>query len=77
MIRAVSTSCARYAIFPLQDLLGTGSETRINIPATCGSHNWSWRLGGPVSAVLDVDLARRFRRIAELYGRINMNNTNV
>jgi 4-alpha-glucanotransferase len=77
MIRAVSASRARYAIFPLQDLLGLGSETRINIPATCGSHNWSWRLGGPVSAVLDVDLAQRFRRLAELYGRINISNTYV
>jgi 4-alpha-glucanotransferase len=69
MIRAVSASHARYAIFPLQDLLGLGNESRINIPATCGSHNWSWRLGGSVSAALDGELARRFRRLNELYGR--------
>ncbi|MDR0403844.1 MAG: 4-alpha-glucanotransferase [Treponema sp.] len=70
MIRAVSASHARYAIFPLQDILGLGSEARINIPATCGSHNWSWRLGGPVREILDADIARRFRRLNELYGRI-------
>jgi 4-alpha-glucanotransferase len=71
MIRAVSASHARYAIFPLQDLLGLGSEARINIPATCGNHNWSWRLGGNVQTALDAELARRFRRLNELYGRTN------
>jgi 4-alpha-glucanotransferase len=69
MIRAVSASHARYAIFPVQDLLGLGSQARINIPATCGSHNWSWRLCG--QALLDGELARRFRRLNELYGRVD------
>jgi 4-alpha-glucanotransferase len=69
MIRAVSASHAQYAIFPLQDILGLGSDARINVPATCGNHNWSWRLCG--MAVLDAELARRFRRLNELYGRLN------
>ncbi|MDR0586210.1 MAG: 4-alpha-glucanotransferase, partial [Treponema sp.] len=69
MIRAVSASHARYAIFPLQDILGLGNESRINVPATCGNHNWSWRLGGSVSAVLGAGLARRLWRGNELYGR--------
>ncbi len=30
-------------IFPLQDVLGLGSEARMNTPGTVGEHNWTWR----------------------------------
>jgi 4-alpha-glucanotransferase len=64
-IRAVLSSVADTALVPLQDVLGLGSEARMNVPATM-SGNWSWRfragdLGGELSA--------RLRRLAELYGR--------
>ena len=36
-------SCAKYVIFPLQDLIGTGGESRLNSPGTLGTWNWSWR----------------------------------
>jgi 4-alpha-glucanotransferase len=42
-IRAVLASVADTAIVPAQDLLGLGSEARMNRPATIGS-NWRWRL---------------------------------
>jgi len=41
-IRAVMASVADTAIIPLQDVLGLGSEARMNLPGT-KSGNWSWR----------------------------------
>ena len=43
VIKAAYRSCARYVIFPLQDILGTGAETRMNTPGTLSDRNWSWR----------------------------------
>ncbi len=44
MIRSVMASNAQYAIFPMQDLLELNARARMNIPSTCGSHNWAWRM---------------------------------
>ena len=41
-IRAIFTSHADTAIIPLQDILGLGSEARMNIPGNQGG-NWTWR----------------------------------
>jgi 4-alpha-glucanotransferase len=41
-MRAAWSSVADMAIIPLQDLLGLGSEARMNTPATTGK-NWKWR----------------------------------
>jgi 4-alpha-glucanotransferase len=41
-MRAAITSIARYAIIPLQDVLGLGSEGRMNTPSRCHD-NWEWR----------------------------------
>jgi len=43
MIRAALESVANIAIFPLQDVLGLGSEHRMNTPGTLGGPNWTWR----------------------------------
>jgi len=43
MIRACCNSVANLAVFPMQDVLGLGSEHRMNIPGVLGG-NWSWRL---------------------------------
>ena len=43
MIRLAFESKARLAIAPMQDLLGLGSEARLNIPGTT-SNNWRWRV---------------------------------
>jgi 4-alpha-glucanotransferase len=64
-IRAVWASVADRAIAPLQDVLGLGSEARMNLPNS-NEGNWSWRYqpGG-----LTQDLALRLRDFNRLYGR--------
>lgn len=44
MIRMAFNSRARLAIIPMQDFLGLGSESRLNIPGTT-LNNWRWRVG--------------------------------
>jgi len=34
-------------IIPAQDLLGLGSEARMNRPGTVNGHNWRWKLERP------------------------------
>jgi 4-alpha-glucanotransferase len=36
-------SVANTVLFPMQDVLGLGSEARMNTPGTLGG-NWTWRL---------------------------------
>jgi 4-alpha-glucanotransferase len=64
-IRAVLSSAGDTALVPLQDVLGLGSEARMNTPATM-SGNWAWRFK---EGALTAELAARLRRLAELYGR--------
>jgi 4-alpha-glucanotransferase len=42
MIRAAATSVADICLIPTQDVLGLGSEARMNIPSAANG-NWSWR----------------------------------
>ena len=65
-IRAVLSSVADTAIVPLQDLLGLGTEARMNLPnSTAG--NWSWRFDPDA---LNQDISGRLRDMTETYGRI-------
>lgn len=43
LLRLAWSSTAEIALAPLQDLLNLGGECRMNLPATCGGNNWSWR----------------------------------
>ncbi len=43
LMRMVADSRAMVSIFPVQDLLGLGSEARMNLPGTADG-NWTWRL---------------------------------
>ena len=65
LIRAAYQSVADRAMVPLQDVLGLGSEGRMNTPALAGG-NWCWRARG---ADLTAERAARLRRLAELTGR--------
>ena len=65
MIRAAMSSIARYSIYPVQDLLGFGSDCRMNTPAVAGG-NWSFRFR---SEHLTPSLAANLRRMTELFGR--------
>ena len=42
LIHAASASVANLAIYPLQDVLGLGTEARMNLPSVAGSQ-WRWR----------------------------------
>ena len=64
-IRAILASVADTAIVPLQDVLGIGSEGRMNIPATM-SGNWKWRT---VPDALTPEIASRLRALTTLYDR--------
>ncbi len=65
-IRAAYMSPANVAIVTMQDLLGLGSEGRINTPSTLGN-NWQWRYAGKS---YDKRLAGKLAKMAECYGRI-------
>lgn len=41
-IRLAMSSIAKYAIYPMQDVLKLGSEARMNVPGVLGA-NWAWR----------------------------------
>ena len=64
MIRAIWASVANLAIAPVQDLLGLGSDARMNLPGTAEG-NWEWRLEAlPGPAVME-----RLRAMTRIYGR--------
>ncbi|MEQ1924073.1 MAG: 4-alpha-glucanotransferase, partial [Pyrinomonadaceae bacterium] len=65
MITACLASTADTAIVPMQDILGLGSEARMNTPATA-SGNWEWRL---TEEQLNDDIAKRLSGLSETYGR--------
>jgi 4-alpha-glucanotransferase len=65
LIRALLRSVADTAVIPLQDLLGLGSEARMNLPGT-GSGNWRWRMA---SQATTKPLAARLRELNEMYDR--------
>jgi 4-alpha-glucanotransferase len=65
-IRALFASVANTAIVPMQDVLGLGTEARMNLPNSTEG-NWSWRLK---EQSLTSELAERLRKLTELYGRV-------
>ena len=65
MIRQVMRSVAETAVVPLQDVLGLGSEARMNVPGRLGG-NWRWRFR---KNALTVEHASRLRKFVEMYGR--------
>ena len=66
MIRQVMRSVADLAVAPLQDVLGLGSEARMNVPGKA-SGNWRWRY---VEGALTAEHASRLRRYSEMYSRL-------
>lgn len=65
LIRTLLASVASTVVFPIQDVLGLGSEARMNRPGTA-SGNWRWRLA---RSDLQPALAERLRGLCELYDR--------
>ncbi|MDT4895307.1 MAG: 4-alpha-glucanotransferase [Acidobacteriota bacterium] len=64
-IRAVLASVADTAIIPLQDLLGLGTEARMNLPNST-SGNWGWRYK---AGALNDELGERLKKLTQVYGR--------
>jgi 4-alpha-glucanotransferase len=61
----VLASVANTAIIPLQDVLGLGSEARMNLPGTI-SGNWKWRYK---AKDLTRELSQQLRELTLLYDR--------
>lgn len=67
MMRGAWNSVADMAIVPMQDLLGLGTEARMNVPSTLGD-NWKWRAS---EEQISSKLANRLYKYTEMYGRLN------
>ncbi len=65
LMRAALASVARVAVLPLQDVLGLGSQARMNCPSSIFG-NWEWRC--PESQ-LDPARCRQLAEMCTLYGR--------
>lgn len=65
LIRLALASVARLAIFPLQDVLGLDSDSRMNHPGS-GHGNWEWRFR---SDALTHGHAERLAALVDLYDR--------
>jgi 4-alpha-glucanotransferase len=65
LMRLAWGSTAALAIAPLQDVLGLGSEDRMNIPGQ-PEGNWCWRYR---PEVLEPELSARLAELTSLYGR--------
>ena len=66
MMRGAWSSVGELAVVPMQDLIGLGSEARMNTPSTLGG-NWQWRA---TSDQITVKLAKRLYNYLEMYGRL-------
>jgi 4-alpha-glucanotransferase len=65
-IRLALSSVANLAIIPLQDLLGLGTEARMNFPSKAEG-NWEWRYK---AQALSEELAKKLKTLTTLYGRV-------
>jgi 4-alpha-glucanotransferase len=66
LIRSALASVADTAIFPIQDVLGQGSEARMNVPGTPNG-NWGYRVQ---AELLSSSVAAKLTRLTETYERV-------
>ncbi len=66
LIRMAFASPARLAMIQAQDVLGLGSEARMNVPARVGG-NWRWQME---PGALTPALARQLREETEATNRL-------
>ena len=64
-LRATLASPAEYVVFPMQDLLGLGTEARMNTPGV-PEGNWGWRFA---KDRLTQDIRERLKALTILCGR--------
>jgi 4-alpha-glucanotransferase len=66
LIRLAQSSVASLSVVPLQDVLGLGSEARLNTPSTpTGNYHWRYQPG-----CLTHELAEKLSRLAEVTDRL-------
>jgi 4-alpha-glucanotransferase len=65
LIRLAQASVARLSVIPMQDVLGLGTDARMNFPSRKAG-NWKWRLA---AGRANARLARRLRQLTETYAR--------
>ena len=69
IIRAAYDLCIQKTVstVTMQDIIGVGSEGRMNTPSTLGG-NWEWRA---TADQINNKLAARLYKYTEMYGRLN------
>jgi 4-alpha-glucanotransferase len=65
LIRLAMASVADLCVFPLQDVLGLGSEGRLNTPGRPDG-NWTWR---SLPRALTTEVQQRLADLCRIYGR--------
>jgi 4-alpha-glucanotransferase len=66
LIRLALSSPAAFSIVPLQDVLGLGSEARLNTPSTTiGNYHWRYAAGD-----LRAEFAEKLKALAEVTDRL-------
>jgi 4-alpha-glucanotransferase len=68
LVRLAMSSRCRTCMVQMQDVLGLGSEARMNTPGTVGPQNWTWRME---AGALTPELAARLRAATESADRLN------
>lgn len=66
LIRLAYSSISNVAIIPVQDLLGLGTEARMNFPGKA-TGNWEWRYP---EGVLQPQLSDRLQNLGAVFGRL-------
>ncbi|HEX9110816.1 MAG TPA: 4-alpha-glucanotransferase, partial [Terriglobales bacterium] len=66
MIRAALASVASLCVVPLQDILGLGSDARMNVPSS-DKGNWRWRFRADT---LRPELAQKLATLTEVADRL-------
>lgn len=70
ILRTIARSAASLVIFPIQDLLGYGADTRMNIPGV-PEGNWGFRVTAEQLSTIDVPYRRH---LGALFGRLPTEN---
>ncbi|WP_404326220.1 4-alpha-glucanotransferase [Aerophototrophica crusticola] len=65
-IRFTLNTNSRFAVMPVQDVLGLGTEARMNVPGKAEG-NWAWRLA---PGQLRREHLERLRELTEASGRL-------
>lgn len=65
LLRSAWASSSKWAVIPLQDILGLGSEARMNVPGKA-TGNWAWRFGWDSIKDSHIDMLKYH---TDLFGR--------